>query len=145
MPSGPGMDAPPPPSPDVTNQMGGQLAPIAAQIAARARAAQGGGGGAPGGGGVTPPPMDATNAAHPQGALIAQSVAVQKVLETMGRMSGKFAPYAARMVELMKEGIGEVTGENSGGASGSSDTGPASAKPPQDGGQPSAGGVSFPG
>jgi hypothetical protein len=133
--TGPQLENPPPMSPSIQAQMGGSgggaTAAVAKGIADRAKAA-------PGPGGSTPPDLQSTMAAHPQGALLTMAEATRKVAQQMARMNPKFAPYAQRMIQIMDQGMGEVTGENSSGASaGDGSNGPASAKPPQDGGQSS--------
>lgn len=63
-------------------------------------------------------------AADPAGALKAQGDAVEKVLKQMASMDEKFAPFANRMMDILKAGMGQVGGGEGAGAS------PMSMKPP---------------
>jgi hypothetical protein len=74
--------------------------------------------------------------ANPQGALMMQMEAVEKVLNNMARMNDKMKPYADRAMSVLKAGMSEVSGP-SGEAK---EAGPMTAQAPQ-GEKPSPGGM----
>lgn len=89
-PTGGMRDMPPPLPPDVASQMG---QPPSAQVAQMV--------------------SHGALAANPQGAILAQGQAVEKVLRDMARTQPKFGPFADRMVAVLKAGLGELTGPDS--------------------------------
>jgi hypothetical protein len=62
--------------------------------------------GGPGGGG----------GAQPQGALMAQSEAVKKVIDQMSKMEPSFGPFADRIKSLLDAGLGAVMSAGGPGA-----------------------------
>lgn len=122
----PTLDQTPPVPPDVSGQMGqSPYAGVAGMMQQKTQ--QDGGGG---------------DQAHPQGALVAQSEAVKKVIDQMSKMEPGFGPFADRIKSLLDAGLGAVI---SGGSPGQSE-------PPQAGGmmgpnsmKPGPPGAGFPG
>lgn len=82
--------------------------------------------------------MNGAMAMNPQGALLAQKAAVEKVLNQMAQMSPDFAPFAKRALDTIDAGI-NATQQKGGGGGPSSGNG-SSMQPPAD-----AGAGSFPG
>ena len=91
------LDAPPPPPPDVTSQTGAMGG--VGSVMNRQR-----------GGGPTGPAgeMESVSQAHPQGAMLAQADAVEKLLRQMSRMNEGFAPYANRMAVVLRNGLAQA-------------------------------------
>lgn len=85
-----GRQAPPPLPPEVAAQMG---MPPEQVMASR----------------IAPPPSQ-NPMAGPQGAVLKQATAIESVLKDMSRTSPKFAPFADRMVHILKQGMVELTG-----------------------------------
>lgn len=115
------LDAPPPQPPGLTSQTGGGDKPPGAAVL----------GGAPSGAGG----VDGAMAMNPQGALLAQKAAVEKVLNQMAQMSPGFAPFAKRALDTIDAGINAA--QKGGGPSSGNGS---SMQPPAD-----AGAGSFPG
>jgi len=136
---------PPPQPPSVTGQQGAPLASVAQGIAARA--AQGGGG-TPGVDDQSKNAIDKSYAAHPKGAFLAQTEILRKSLEQIGKTEEAFAPFAQRMIEIMRMGVDQVAKSNpdAGPPAGAGQTagGPVATKPP-DGSQVGATAPGFPG
>jgi len=85
-----GRPAPPPLPPEVAAQMG---MPPEQVMASR----------------IVPKPNQ-NPMAGPQGATLKQATAIESVLKDMSRMNPKFAPFADRMVNILKQGMVELTG-----------------------------------
>ena len=97
----PTLDQTPPVPPELSGQMGqSPYAGVSSMM--KDQAQQQGGGGAQ---------------AHPQGALIAQSEAVKKVIDQMAKMEPGFGPFADRIKSILDAGLGVVV---SGGPPGQS-------------------------
>lgn len=65
----------------------------------------------------------------PHGALLSQGQAVEKVIQQMGRISPKFAPWGDKIVTLLKTGLAEAAGGAAHGEPGPPPGGP-SLRPP---------------
>lgn len=98
----PRLDGPPPQPPNVTAQQGALTSVGAAMNRNVARGQQEGG-----------PPGELTSMAqsHPQGAILAQADAVEKLMRQMSRMSPLFAPFANRISVILRRGLGEILAE----------------------------------
>ena len=117
MASGPvALDRPPMLPPDVGGQMGAggggdnPLAGIGQMMADKAKQ----GAGAP----------------QPDGSLTAQADAVEKVVSQMSRMSDAFAPFGAKILDMLKTGIAEATRAGQGGGKQAPPPGGPGAPPP---------------
>ena len=97
MAAAPRMDAPPPPPPDVTAQTGAM-----SRIGSAMNRQGGGGPVGPSG------EMASVSQAHPQGAILAQADAIEKLLRQMSRMNEGFAPYANRMAVVLRNGLAQA-------------------------------------
>ncbi len=106
--------APPPSPPEVTNQFGAYGAGASA-LRERMR-------------GRADESVADTQAANPQGALMAQAEALKKVLDQMARQSPVFAPFASRAREVVQAGL-EAALQASGGPGGQGGPGTVSAPP----------------
>lgn len=99
----PRLQEPPPQPPNVTSQQGALSTVGAAVNRNAARELQGGG-----------PAGELTSMAetHPQGAILAQADAVEKLMRQMSRMSPLFAPFANRISVILRRGLGEILAES---------------------------------
>src|SRR5271168_4288818 len=101
----PTLDQTPPVPPDISGQMG--QSPYAGVSSMMQQQQQGAGGGQ----------------AHPQGALVAQSEAVKKVIDQMAKMEPGFGQFADRIKSLLDAGLGVVISGGPPGQSGPPEAG----------------------
>lgn len=120
------LDAPPPQPPGVTGQVGGGPKPPDSPPGPSVIGGSSGG-------------VNGAMAMNPQGALLAQKSAVEKVLNQMSQMSPVFAPFAKRALDTIEAGINAAQ-QGGGQGGGPSSANGSSMQPPADSGK-----GSFPG
>lgn len=89
------LDAPPMTPPETSGQMG--FAGVGQMLGDKMKQGQ--------------PPDDMGGGVHPQGALLAQYSALEKVINQMSGQNEKFAPYGARAIAILKQGLSAAIGE----------------------------------
>lgn len=83
------LDAPPMTPPETSGQMG--FSGVGEMLGDKMKQGQ--------------PPGDMQGGVQPQGALLAQYSALEKVINQMSTQNEKFAPYGARAIAILKEGL----------------------------------------